>query len=93
MSIQFEFSNKLWKRRNGQKDTLSEYAQLRNVQQHSAIRQGWPISKSKFSQQIAVLKAVRMIQCEIEVPRVWYCNYRDMWENADNLFSGISTQK
>jgi len=45
-----------------------------------------PIAKSTLSQHLKELKEARLIQGEIEAPRIKYCINRENWKEAQNLF-------
>ena len=56
------------------------------------IHEVLPIAKATVSQHLKELKDARLIQGEIETPKVRYCINRDNWLLAKELFGGFFGQ-
>ena len=51
-----------------------------------------PIAKSTLSQHLKELKEARLIQGQIEAPKIKYCINRANWEEAKALFKSLMTE-
>ena len=56
------------------------------------IHEELPIAKATVSQHLKELKDARLIQGELETPKVKYCINRENWQLACELFRGLFCQ-